>query len=301
MEVSVIIPMYNREKYIIQCIQSALDQPEVKEVIVVDDGSTDDSQEIVNKMSASHPRIKMFQHRSCVRKGISESRNLGISKATKKYVAFLDSDDFYLPHRFELDSQQFEKHPDADGIYSNVENFPDPEGVSKSLAKKVQQDFPNLSNLFIPPESLLKILMLRRQGYIHLNGLVIKRSELSKDFLFDIDLEQAEDTDFIIRLAARKRMYSNMSERVVAQRRYHSQNMIRDRKHAALNVYKMYKKWIKQKFFHVDCYWCRVRISYRYIKLHAKLIMGMKRLMFVRLFCIYYFPVFLIKEYKSFL
>jgi glycosyltransferase involved in cell wall biosynthesis len=301
MEVSVVIPVYNREKYIVQCIQSALDQQEVREVIVIDDGSSDQSASIISRMAISDPRIKMIHHPGKERKGISASRNLGILKATSEYLAFLDSDDFYLPKRFELDRNLFDKHPDADGIYGTVENFADPGGVAESIREKVNQDFPDLNILSIPPESLLKTLMLRKRSYIHLNGLVIKHSITAGAILFDTNLEQAEDTDFIIRLAASKKLYSNESPRIVAKRRYHSQNIISDKQHAVANRHKMYKKWIKNQFYHADCYWCRLKISYQYVKLYAKINLGLKRLNLIRLFCVFYFPVFLVKEHKSFL
>lgn len=301
MEVSVVIPVYNREQYIVQCIQSALDQREVREVIVVDDGSSDQSASIISRMAISDPRIKMIHHPGKERKGISASRNLGILKATSEYLAFLDSDDYYLPKRFELDTQQFNKYPDADGIYGTVENFSDPGGVAESIREKVHQDFPNLNILSIPPGSLLTTLMLRNHGYIHLNGLVIKNLIPADGVWFDTDLEQAEDTDFIVRLAANRKLYSNESTRIVAKRRYHTHNIIKNRQHAVANRHKMYKKWIENQFYNADCYWCRLKISYHYIKLFAKNILGMKRLSLIRLFCIFYFPVFLVKEHKSFI
>ncbi len=87
---SIIIPNYNKEKYIEECLQSITNQTLDKskyEVLVIDDGSTDNSLDIIKK----YP-VKLFHTE---RKGAGGARNLGIEKATGEYILFLDSDDYY--------------------------------------------------------------------------------------------------------------------------------------------------------------------------------------------------------------
>ncbi len=92
-EISVIVPVYNVEKYISECIESILAQDFVDfEIICVDDCGIDKSMDIVREYAAKDDRIKIITHE--VNKGLSASRNSGIDAARGKYIAFVDSDDW---------------------------------------------------------------------------------------------------------------------------------------------------------------------------------------------------------------
>lgn len=94
-KVSVIIPMYNTEAYIMQCLQSVINQTfRELEIIVIDDGSTDRSLEICKTVSAVDDRIHIFEQK---KEGVSSARNRGLEVATSEYVFFLDSDDAIHP------------------------------------------------------------------------------------------------------------------------------------------------------------------------------------------------------------
>ena len=88
--ISIIIPVYNREQYLSQCIESVLIQDVIKELIIVDDGSTDDSINIIKEYSERYQEILYFQQENG---GISKARNRGISEAQGMFLYFLDSDD----------------------------------------------------------------------------------------------------------------------------------------------------------------------------------------------------------------
>lgn len=93
-KVSVIIPIYNNEKYIKQCVESVLEQTLKEiEVICIDDGSMDNSAKIVKSIMLMEERIVLLQQAN---QGPGIARNLGIKKAKGKYVVFLDADDYYL-------------------------------------------------------------------------------------------------------------------------------------------------------------------------------------------------------------
>lgn len=99
-KVSVIIPVFNAEDYIEKCIKSVLSQSlEDIEVICVDDGSTDNSKAILEKMAEGDSRIKVF---SQVNSGAGIARNLGLKNAIGKFIAFMDSDDYY-PDKYTLE------------------------------------------------------------------------------------------------------------------------------------------------------------------------------------------------------
>lgn len=113
-EVTVIIPLYNKGPYIFRTLNSVLNQTFKKfEVIVVDDGSTDNSVEVVRGFR--DPRIRLIQQEN---KGASAARNLGISKATTDFIAFLDADDEWMPSHLDIILMLRKKYPEA-GIYTS--------------------------------------------------------------------------------------------------------------------------------------------------------------------------------------
>ena len=93
---SIITPTFNRAKYIVTAIESVLAQRfENFELIIVDDGSTDESASLIAPFAAVDKRVRYIHQEN---KGRSVARNVGIDIAKGKYVCFLDSDDFWLPN-----------------------------------------------------------------------------------------------------------------------------------------------------------------------------------------------------------
>lgn len=98
MLLSVIIPVYNVEKYVARAIRSVLQNdvaPELYEIVIVDDESPDNSLAIVNDFVKHHPNIRVISQKN---KGLGGARNTGIANASGKYLLFLDADDWYLPN-----------------------------------------------------------------------------------------------------------------------------------------------------------------------------------------------------------
>ena len=99
MKVSVIVPVYNTSQYLPKCLDSLLNQTlEEIEIIVVNDGSKDNSQEIIEKYASKSSKIKFFQKENG---GLSDARNFGVEKSTGDFVGFVDSDDFVDEKMFE--------------------------------------------------------------------------------------------------------------------------------------------------------------------------------------------------------
>lgn len=93
-KISIIIPVYNGEEYLEQCIHSVLSQTfDEMEILCIDDGSTDRSSEIIRRCQAEDGRIYLYHQKN---QGAGAARNLGIQLAKGKYIAFLDADDYYL-------------------------------------------------------------------------------------------------------------------------------------------------------------------------------------------------------------
>ena len=122
-QVSVIIPAYNAEKYIEECVLSVLKQNyQNLEIIVVNDGSSDSTLSILLNMQKRFPSIAVFSKDN---EGVSAARNFGISKAHGKYVLLLDSDDAYLPDSVSLLVETAEQNK-AQMVSFNFETlFPD--------------------------------------------------------------------------------------------------------------------------------------------------------------------------------
>ncbi len=93
--ISVIIPIYNREQYLRRCIDSALNQSDViTEIILIDDGSTDNSPQIIEEYVLNNTNVKSIHTKNS---GVSHARNCGLKAATGKYISFIDSDDYLEP------------------------------------------------------------------------------------------------------------------------------------------------------------------------------------------------------------
>src|SRR5690606_11844396 len=91
---SIIIPLYNKEKYILATLESVFQQTfEDYEIIVINDGSTDSSEQKV--LQLNHQKISYYKTEN---KGVSAARNFGINQAKGRFITFLDADDYWLPH-----------------------------------------------------------------------------------------------------------------------------------------------------------------------------------------------------------
>lgn len=118
MKISVIIPVYNVEKYLAQCLESTVCQTHKDlEIIIIDDGSPDDSAAIYNEYAARDGRIKIIRQEN---KGLSTARNAGLDAATGDYVHFMDSDDYIDLNYYERMVNAAESAPGTDILAGGV-------------------------------------------------------------------------------------------------------------------------------------------------------------------------------------
>lgn len=121
MKVSVIIPLYNGEIYIRRAIEAVLSQTYKDfEIIVVDDGSSDGSSEIVKNLSRFDQRIHYFHQKN---EGIVGALNRGLALSSGKYIAFCDQDDWWLPEKLRVQVEFLDKHDSIDLIYADCFMF----------------------------------------------------------------------------------------------------------------------------------------------------------------------------------
>ena len=121
-DISVIIPVYNTEEYLTECVDSLKNQNLNLEIIIIDDGSTDGSEILAEQLAHQNQKIKLIRQEN---QGLSAARNSGMEVATGAYIFFLDSDDCTVPHSLDYLYSEALKH-DADVVMGNtVYCYPD--------------------------------------------------------------------------------------------------------------------------------------------------------------------------------
>lgn len=225
--VSVIIPVYQAEDYVERAVRSALSQPEVYEVILVEDGSADNSLKICKQLVETYqPKIKLFWHKNRENRGPGAARNLGIIHSKSDYISFLDADDYYLNNRFHYDFQILSSDLSVDGVYNAI-------GVDiydEAERNRVKKSITTVKNRIDPEELFEKMSPVGNEGYFSCNGLTVRKKCFEKVGLFDEDLRLSEDTHMWIKLAAKAKLVSGIIEEPVAMRGVHESNSTKDKR-----------------------------------------------------------------------
>ena len=176
MKVSVVIPSYNYGNLVESSIRSVLDQTRPPyEIIVVDDGSTDNTRQVLDKYS---DRIRYIYQENA---GPSAARNSGIKASRGEYIAFLDSDDVWLPYKLEKQMEVFEEDAETGMVFTYVEHA-DIDGNSIWI-----DEFENDWRGCITDKLLLRP--------INPSSVVVKKSVFDEAGLFDVNLRCSEDLD----------------------------------------------------------------------------------------------------------
>ena len=184
--VSIIMPAYNSSRWISDSIQSILDQYyEQWELLIVDDGSTDNTKNIV-KDFLNDERIKYYYQENY---GPALARNFGISKASGKYLAFLDSDDLWKPNKLQLQFNYLNKNSDCCLIHTNYSTFESNIQTSKNFQQTLW---------FSNWDENERLLMFDTIGTL----TVLTETQLIKNLGgFKNDLHGTEDWDLWIRVS----------------------------------------------------------------------------------------------------
>lgn len=187
MNVSVIIPTYNYARFLREAIDSALAQTRpALEVIVVDDGSTDGTRELLAEYGE---RIRVLSQQN---QGVAAARNAGIGAANGDYLAFLDSDDAWYPRKLEQQMLRFEQEPHLGLVHCGAEMI-DAEGrtldtTTGGMEGDVAEAMLRLDREVIMPQG--SSIVVPKRIAMDLGG-------------FDVRLPPSEDWDFCYRLASR--------------------------------------------------------------------------------------------------
>jgi glycosyltransferase involved in cell wall biosynthesis len=191
--ISVIIPTYNRERFITKAIDSVLKQRfSDYEIVVVDDGSTDNTREVLIPYSN---KIKYIYQRNS---GVSSARNTAIQAAQGLWISFLDSDDEWKKEYLAVQMEQIKKYPMAVGHITNAETVLMSGERSEHFEETgLVKKYRGLSTLFI--ERPLRTIV--RYSPWFLQSTVFRKDILLATRLFDLELSIAEDLDVITQMA----------------------------------------------------------------------------------------------------
>jgi glycosyltransferase involved in cell wall biosynthesis len=224
LSVSVVIPAFNHARFLAACVESALGQTlAAAEVIVVDDGSTDETQSVLERFGS---RVRVLRQPN---RGVSAARNAGAAASRGELIAFLDADDEWLPRKLEAQAARLQAEPDLGLVHCGiVEIGPDGEELGvrlDGLEGRVAQE-----------------MMLFRRGVILGGGsaAVVPRAVLEETGGFDESLSTSADWDLHHRIA-RRRAVGFVREALVRYR-IHGGNMHADVSRTAREMMRAYAR-----------------------------------------------------------
>lgn len=187
--ISVIIPTFNRAHLLGQAVRSVLDQQfESLEIIIVDDGSTDETPMVVAEMGSSVRYVRQDN------KGAAAARNVGVELAKGQYIAFLDSDDLFLPEKLRMQSAVLASDPDVGMVYARALVM-DESGVVLS-----RQWGGDLSGAIYPR------MLFMHDSFITTPTVMVRAEVLRQVGGFDESMTVCEDLDLWRRIARRYRV-----------------------------------------------------------------------------------------------
>lgn len=235
--VSVIMPVYNAGKYVKEALLSAVNLPNVGEIILIEDGSKDNSLEICEALSSTYEKVCLYVHENNQNKGASESRNLGILKAKFNYISFLDADDIYNENRFIREQYIFLSNPNVDGVYSAVGYTNEPDGKVFTLKRVVK------------PEKLFHYLLRGTYGHFHTNGITVKKDIFDKVGYFNPKLRLHQDSEMWLKMAFKGTLVGGELKSPVALIKRHEGNRIwvGQNDKTRLFLYESFCNWVIKK------------------------------------------------------
>lgn len=195
--ISVLIPTYNYGKFIGKCIDSVLKQTYKNiEIIVVDDGSTDNTKDVVSKF----PKVKYYWQDN---KGVSVARNKLLKAAKGEYIAFIDADDYWAETKLEKQLEYLKEHTDKDMVFSICRNFFENEKIEKNRKAQLIAERDFLAGI---PSALIKKEIFAKYGY------------------FKENMKYAEDSEWLMRIRL-SGVKSGRIDEVLYYRRIHGDNI----------------------------------------------------------------------------
>jgi len=224
-DVTVIIPAYNRSSVLFRALNSVKAQQGGKqiEIIVVDDGSTDGTYDLLTKHM---PEVKVLRQPN---RGPASARNLGLQIATGKYIAFLDSDDEWLESSLKYRVDFLERFSEIDMVFSDFEIYRGNTCVLESFlhSRKVWQNAKLIEKspaCFIV-QNFFDCQLI--QPVAQTSSVVIRKDAMGNEDIFDETLQVAEDWEFWLRFSARHN--AGIVDRVLVRKYMQNDNLVEKR------------------------------------------------------------------------
>jgi teichuronic acid biosynthesis glycosyltransferase TuaG len=188
MLVSIVIPAYNAASFIERTINSVLSQTYQNfEVLVFNDGSKDNTLEVIQKLSQNDTRIKVLDKKNS---GVSDTRNLGIEMSKGEFIAFLDADDIWLPNKLEIQVSLMQKNQNLFWSVCNCNAIDENDQILDRAISKAPNKSPHFEEL----------ITWTTKSFTAMSSLMICK-EKTKGVLFNSRISSPADRDFMIRLA----------------------------------------------------------------------------------------------------
>lgn len=193
--VSVIIPAYNAESYVLEAIKSVLIQSYTPvEILLIDDGSTDKT---VERVQVATPEVKIIRQQNA---GVAAARNTGLREARGCYVAFLDADDGWLPGKLSAQTRYLQSHPEVGLVFHSWKVWkPDSDGVYRWPQHTPIE--PETEQSIEPDLAGWLYLSLLLDCGVHTSTVMVRREIIDKVGFFDTDLVSGEDYDYWLRIS----------------------------------------------------------------------------------------------------
>jgi len=210
--VSIIIPSYNYGHYLAETLRKLLEQPFDRwECIVVDDGSTDNTRDIVGPFSEQDSRIRYHYQRN---QGLSAARNTGIGLSRGNYVQLLDADDLLSPSKLMLQAAYMDSHPEISVTYTDAFYFlsDNPSVRHRSMTISAVGALALSDEPWIPrlapdqPELLLNQLF--SSNIAPVNSMLVRKSVFNEVGAFDTSYKRLEDWNFWTRAAIQRQRFA---------------------------------------------------------------------------------------------
>lgn len=201
--ISIITPFLNTESFLREAIESVISQIyENWELLLVDDGSTDNSSTIAQEFAAKYPKkIRYLEHKNHQNIGKSTSRNLGIQNAKGKYIGFLDADDVFLPLKLKKQVAILESHPEASIVYGNTLYWYSWTGNPEDSQRDYIPELGIQLNTLVQPPSLMSIFLESRGTVPCICSFLVKRKLVEKIGGFEESIQHLyEDQVFLAKI-----------------------------------------------------------------------------------------------------
>lgn len=229
MTITTIIPIYNAAAFIEKAVESVLQFPEVKEILLVEDGSKDHSFVICQKLAEKYEIVKLITHPNHENRGVSASRNLGMDLASQEFITFLDADDYWLPNRFDAEREIF-KDPKVDGVFGAIGTEYISEIGKKEYLEKFKDDRLTTVNYDAEGTAVFRGLIEQDKGFgtfFSMIALTIRRTAVENPKIrLETSLKVGEDKVFITILSFEKYLKSGIINTPIAMRTAHENNTI---------------------------------------------------------------------------